>query len=233
MSNSTFQLLSSDWASLTDTQKITLFNQVTEDASVSDLVTLGNFKVVSYSEDSTPLSLAVVAVPKDEIVLPVSLINLKSVESVTSISITEEGYSPNSTSTAGIKYAFTTDLTTYKVYNPVTLVWDTIDTDNMVAEGMTVATINSLTKDNISDFLGDNKAIGIAFVMYSDSVDDLISIDNLAITANMLGSWDKAVHGTDYKYGYPANDLLSVNLLTDGDYKINYANPEDTVVGAV
>jgi hypothetical protein len=37
-----------------------------------------------------------------------------------------------------------------------------------------------------------------------------------------LGSWNKAVHGTDYTYGYPANDILRVNILADGDYKINY-----------
>ena len=38
----------------------------------------------------------------------------------------------------------------------------------------------------------------------------------------MKGEWNSAIKGTDFSYGYPANDRLKVTLLTTGNYKINY-----------
>ena len=220
ISNSVFQQLTSDYSSMSDVEKIALFSTITEDASISDLSTLNRFKIVSYSEDTVPLSCVLSAVPKDQLVLPNSLISIKGMSEVLSIKITEE---KTASTDSDIKYAFTTDLTVYKAYNPVTLQWDIVNVDNLSSEGMSASTILGLSQDNIADFLGDSKGIGIGFVMYSTSVSNTISIDNLAITANMTGSWDKAVFGTDYKYGYPANDRLSVTLLSSGDYKINYS----------
>jgi hypothetical protein len=37
----------------------------------------------------------------------------------------------------------------------------------------------------------------------------------------MKGTWYKATHGTDYDYQYNKKVLI-VDLLADGDYKINY-----------
>lgn len=220
ISNSVFQQLTSDYSSMSDVEKIALFSTITKDASISDLSTLNRFKIVSYSEDTVPLSCVLSAVPKDQLVLPNSLISLKSMSEVLSIEITEE---KTASTDSDIKYAFTTDLTVYKAYNPVTLQWDIVNVDNLSSEGMSASTILGLSQANIADFLGDSKEIGIGFVMYSTSVSNTISIDNLAITANMTGSWDKAVFGTDYKYGYPANDRLSVTLLTNGNFRINYS----------
>ena len=220
MSNRVFSQLSSDYSSMSDAEKIALFSTLTEDASISDLSTLNRFKVVSYHEGSSPVSCVLSAIPKDQLVLPNSLISLKSMPEILSIKITED---KTVSTDSDIKYAFTTDLTIYKAYNPVTLQWDIINVDNLLSEGMSASTIFGLSKDNIADFLGDSKEIGIGFVMYSTSTSNTISIDNLSITANMAGSWDKAMFGTDYKYGYPANDELSVTLLTNGDFKINYS----------
>lgn len=36
--------------------------------------------------------------------------------------------------------------------------------------------------------------------------------------------WNKAVYNTDVTYGYPSNDILKIQILANGDYKINY-NP--------
>ena len=221
MSQGTFQLLTSDWDSLSDTDKLQIFTNITGEATVSDLISLGRFKVVCYSPISDmPNNLKITAVPKDQIVLPNKLISLKSMSEIFSIEIIED---KTVSTDSDIKYAFTTDLTIYKAYNPVTLQWDIINVDNLLSEGMSASTISGLSQDNIADFLGDSKEIGIGFVMYSTSISNTISIDNLSITANMTGSSDKAMLGTDYTYGYPANDELSVTLLTNGDFKINYS----------
>lgn len=36
------------------------------------------------------------------------------------------------------------------------------------------------------------------------------------------GSWTQSVHGTDYSVAYPNKTIMSVRLLTNGDYIINY-----------
>ena len=36
------------------------------------------------------------------------------------------------------------------------------------------------------------------------------------------GSWSQSVHGTDYSVAYPNKTTMSVRLLTNGDYIINY-----------
>ena len=51
---------------------------------------------------------------------------------------------------------------------------------------------------------------------------DTCKTDNLTLQVDMKGSWQSALKGTDFNYGYPANDQLKVVLLKDGSYKINY-----------
>ena len=86
MSQGTFQLLTSDWDSLSDTDKLQIFTNITGEATVSDLISLGRFKVVCYSPISDmPNNLKITAVPKDQIVLPNKLISLKSMSEIFSI----------------------------------------------------------------------------------------------------------------------------------------------------
>jgi hypothetical protein len=42
----------------------------------------------------------------------------------------------------------------------------------------------------------------------------------------MNGGWKGAIHGTDYNYKYAYkvnNNIIYVDILTDGSYKVNYS----------
>ena len=67
--------------------------------------------------------------------------------------------------------------------------------------------------------LGSASGLGIAMGIPSSKV---VSVDNLAMQVDMKGAWNHAVYGTDVTYGYTNNNVLTVKLLTDGSYKINY-----------
>ena len=89
---------------------------------------------------------------------------------------------------------------------------------------MSVADVSALTDTEWNMLVSYGVGDGIAFAYSLDiTVDtDKAEIDELTLNAEMRGSWNKAFHGTDYTYGYPFYDQLSVKLLKDGSYKINY-----------
>jgi len=47
------------------------------------------------------------------------------------------------------------------------------------------------------------------------------------LVADLLGSWRKAIHGTNYDYEYIAPDTCKITINTAGDYKINYLDQVD------
>ncbi len=98
--------------------------------------------------------------------------------------------------------------------------------DTVLNEGISmsdVATISEMQWDTFFDADNGDKGIAIAFAMSMTDITDVAYLDNLSVTADMRGEWRKAVHGADYDYAYPNNEVLKVELSADGNYKINYA----------
>ena len=186
---------------------------------VSELSTIGKFKVISMQETTPVTNTTVTAIPKTQTIYPTKLIKTSPFEKLNSVSITA-----TSSGTGDIKIAVTTDLSTYKVWDKVTLAWIDIPKSDIATRGMSVSDVSALTDTEWNMLVSYGVGDGIAFAYSLDITadTDIAEIDELTLNAEMRGSWNKAFHGTDYIYGYPFYDQLSVKLLTDGSYKINY-----------
>lgn len=156
------------------------------------------------------------AVPTGKTVKPVELLPISSIEGIDSVSIAN-----TISGTPTVKLAVTLDLVTYYRFNGTT--WEVIDINTNQDNMMDIATVTSINRSQW-DLLTNGTASGIAFAYYLDisGIGDTVKIDKTSLVVDMKGEWDSAIKGTDFKYGYPANDRLKVTLLTTGNYKINY-----------
>ena len=211
-----WQVLATDWNSLTDTEKESLFKGTNYKLpTIAELTALGKFKVAIYDDYSTQHKYQMKAVPLNQVVKPVKLISTKSFNNIDSITIA------SSVSTDAIlKIAVTTDLKDYKVYNSSTGEWDVIS--DIETEGRIPSDIASIPSSAWDILLKESEGIGFEYFLSITNISDTCKTDNLTLQVDMKGSWQSALKGTDFNYGYPANDQLKVVLLKDGSYKINY-----------
>lgn len=211
-----WQVLATDWSSLTDAEKESLFKGTNYQLpTIAELTALGKFKVAIYDDYSTQHKYQMKAVPLNQVVKPVKLISTKSFNNIDSITIA----SLVSTD-AVLKIAVTTDLNDYKVYNPSTGGWDVIS--DIETEGRIPSDIASIPSSAWDILLKESEGIGFEYFLSITSISDTCKTDNLTLQVDVKGSWQSALKGTDFNYGYPANDQLKVVLLKDGSYKINY-----------
>lgn len=220
----TFMQLASDWTSLSGIEKEDLFSGTGyQSASLSELQSLGEFRVLCLSDSSAGLvdSVQVSGVHNDFVVLPNQLFG-KIFNKIKSMSITE---AISDIANAKIRYVLTKDLDNYYTYKNGN--WEAISPTaiNVIADGMTASNLASITSAQWADFYDgdvDKEGIGIGFAFSETDINQTTAIDNLSLVVDLQGSWNKAEHITDYQYGYPSNDVLHVELNTSGDYKINY-----------
>ena len=82
--------IADNWDSLSNSQKEALFSDVGyEQASSNELETLGKFKIITYGKENEKVDCFVDATPKVQTVLPKDLINIKQVENINKITITQ------------------------------------------------------------------------------------------------------------------------------------------------
>ena len=211
-----WQVLATDWSSLTDSEKEALFKGTNYQLpTIAELTALGKSKVAIYDDYSTQHKYQMKAVPFNQVVKPVKLISTKSFNNIDSITI----YNSVSTN-AVLKIAVTTDLMDYKVYNSSTGEWDVIS--DIETEGRIPSDIASIPSGAWDILLKESEGIGFEYFMSIENISDVCKTDSLTLQVDMKGSWQSALKGTDFNYGYPANDQLKVVLLKDGSYKINY-----------
>ena len=211
-----WQILATDWNSLTDAEKEALFKGTNHQLpTIAELTALGKFKVAIYDDYSTQHKYQIKAVPFNQVVKPVKLISTKSFNNIDSITI-----SSLVSTDAILKIAVTTDLKDYKVYNSSTGEWDVIS--DIETEGRIPSDIASIPSSAWDILLKESEGIGFEYFMSIENISDVCKTDSLTLQVDMKGSWQSALKGTDFNYGYPANDQLKVVLLKDGSYKINY-----------
>lgn len=79
-----------NWDALSDAEKIALFEAASyAQPEIEDLRALGKFRVVAYSKENEQVTCNLVATPKVQIVLPKDLLNIKQVEDINKITITQ------------------------------------------------------------------------------------------------------------------------------------------------
>ena len=218
-----WKVLANDWSALTDTEKEALFVGTNYNKpTVADLQSLNDkFKVVAYGVDTVVPKTVVKAVPNNKLFVPVNLFGglFSSIDSMY--------ISANVDANSNIKVVFTKDLADYYTFTSSGFAKiSAFDANTVIREGMSmsdVATISEMQWDTFFDADKGDKGIAIAFAMSMTDITDVAYLDNLSVTADMRGEWRKAVHGTDYDYAYPNNEVLKVELSADGNYKINYA----------
>lgn len=211
-----WQILATDWNSLTDAEKESLFKGTNYQLpTIAELTALGKFKVAIYDDYSTQHKYQVKAVPLNQVVKPVKLISTKSFNNIDSVTI-----SSSVSTDAVLKVAVTTDLKDYKVYNSSTGEWDVIS--DIETDGSLPSDIAAVPSSAWNILLKESEGIGFEYFMSIENISDVCKTDSLTLQVDMKGSWQSALKGTDFNYGYPANDQLKVVLLKDGSYKINY-----------
>lgn len=217
MSNGTWQLLSSNWDSLSDTDKEAIFKSV--DTSVqptdADLRALGKFKVLIYGEAENNNQIELTAVPNKQVVTPTGLIPTSSFSHLNSVTITD-----NTAGNGVVGVAVTTDNKSYYTYS-ASAGWQQIQ--DVATQSMTVSALNSISGTDWDNLVANTDGIGFAYVLDMDATTDTANVDSIVFNVDMNGSWKRALHGTDYDYAYN-NNTLTVDILTNGDYKINYPN---------
>lgn len=210
----TWKKVADSYSTLTDTQKQDLFDNTNYiQATQAQLQALGKIKILVNDDYNTKHKIKITAVPLDQIVIPKKLISTKSIANIDSITI-----SSTVSTNAILKIAVTTDLKHYKAFDGTS--W--IDVTDIKTQGNTPTEINSISSANWDNLI--KKADGIAFEYFLSITDeaDKCNTDKLSMQVDMKGTWQSALKGTDFNYGYSANDQLKVTLLTDGSYKINY-----------
>lgn len=210
-----------NWASLSAVEKEEILKKASVTMpSISELGKISPFKIISYADDSDFLGINYVltGVPKDQVVLPANLLDISSYEGINSINIAST-ISPN----AQCRLAVTTDNKTYQVYDAPAKKWKPIEATapSMLKEGMTIGSLALINRAAWDLLTKDASGIGLAYCLSISEATDNCKIDTLTLNVDMKGTWVGAIHGTDYQYEY-SNELLTVNILTDGSYKINY-----------
>ena len=217
----TFTQLAPNWDNLTNAEKEALFENTNyNQATIAELQTLGKFKVLTLS-DSASGSASVVKVHgihNDFLVLPKELFGT-NFNNIKQMNITEN---VSDTTNAKIRYVLTKDLIDYYTFNNGT--WEklnTVDADTVISNGMSADDLALISSTDWNNFYDNENGIGIAFAFHETALTQSTELDNLQMTVDMKGTWNKAVHTQDYEYGY-SNTKLHVNLLKNGSYKINY-----------
>lgn len=184
--------------------------------------------VRSYVDNSSALSLNRVAVPQRQIIFPTEDIKLFSPtvpEAVTGFNLVA-----NQSEGTKMKVMFSIDKgNTYLSWNGTKWISYMNIADNEQAEdlmevhGMSVSTLNSLTREQLGEVFGyhaGHRIVRFVYLYESNNVNDILESGELKVTMDMHGSWRQAKE-SDYTYGYPTNRELQVQLFTPGSYKIN------------
>mgnify|MGYP002622483576 CR=1 FL=1 len=204
--------LTNNWSGLTSAEKEALVPSFSDEIpSIQDLATISPFRVLT--NDTSSSNVKVTGQPKPQIIEPTSLINTGAVSTIQSINIT------NTITDATVKFAITTDLSTYKVYDATEGEW--IASTNIEEDGMSIAQINALTPE-ILELLDISNGIAFKQCFIATSENASAELSEISAVVDIDGSWSQSVHGTDYNVSYPNKTTMSVRLLTNGDYIINY-----------
>ena len=206
----TWTKLADNWESLTDDEKLDLFQNVTADMpSITDLQAMGKVKIVSLTGNKSIVR--VKGVPKRTVVLPKDVFSVDSFATINSMTL-----NCNLSGAGQVGVAVTKDLETYYIFDNE---WKVIDVNNDAF--MTPTQLSALTSAEWKTLLGDDTTLGIAYSLELSDTTDKADIDSLTLNVDMKGTWTKAIYGDEYTYEY-FNKSLQVDILKDGSYKVNY-----------
>lgn len=189
------------------------------DAAAIALLTSNQPKLLAYAGFQP--STVVRGVPSmAKVILASGDINMNAYMAITNVTVS--GFTAG---TGAIAVVFSTDKgKTWKTWNGTAAVpVDTTDLTAVKAQGMSLATLGSLTAANWAAILGQYPAtLRFGYYLEQSSYTDFYATDKMTITVNMMGEWGNAITGTDFMYTYLDNESLQVKIQSNGDFKVNY-----------
>ena len=202
------------WSQLVGDDKTPIIEQCTDTvATIAMLKPLGDFKLYSFLADSdTTCKAQFTVIEKPVTIKPKTLLSTIGYGRIKKIAMSAEFSNLN------IKVLCTTDLTNYKYYDTSAKNWKTT-TD--FSKGMSINALNTLDDVAIASLMGEATDIAFGFYFEPTAITATYNF-SLGVQGQKDGSWKRAVHGTDYDYGYPFNDTLRIEIKANGDYKVNY-----------
>ena len=238
-------LLSDNWANLTDTEKEAIFkttegsnpNNIAEtldafhfeiyskdnSAQSSSLIeekTVRAFRVAILSTESKTPACSVKVLPKDQLIVPTGLIPLDDYEYIDSVAMTA-----SVSGNAALRFAVTPDLNTYYVYDSTTREWASIaaaTAANILEDGMTTSEIANVPAEAWAALTENSEAIGFAYALSMTDTAETLFVDAVTLNAAMKGAWRAAIYGDEYAFDYPNNRSMRFTLYESGNWKFNY-----------
>ena len=107
-------------------------------------------------------------------------------------------------------------------------IWTNIDINNrelFYAQGILLQDLNTIPNVKWKELGATN--LRFAFIVHQTASFNNPVLTSIDLVADLLGSWRKAIHGTNYDYEYIAPDTCKITINTAGDYKINYLDQVD------
>lgn len=212
--------VSDDRAALTGAQMKDLFAAAAYDLAPPEQVkALGKIKILAYAEALTEPTCKITAAASDRLVLPKNLIDTSRYEGINKATLTAA-----LSGGAALKTIVTTDLNSYKTYKNGA--WQDIgptDLAAVAANGIDYANLPNIPRAAWDTLLSGVNKLGFAYLPTIAAVTDTCEVDELTLEVDLKGTWEMALPGTDYTYGYPDQSTLRVTIKTNGEYKINYA----------
>lgn len=249
-----FMSVATSWSTLSDADKLTAYQKCDEGtATVDTLRVLGKFKAYVYSTGNNVVGISrptangtgdwtqtqtdggetyaphciITALPQAQIVTPKALMPLYGASAIQSVAMTG-----TVTDDSTIAVAVTTDLSAYKTYNFDAKAWQDIDATSstaLLASGIPIAKVADIPASAWAEF--GTEGLAFVYCIKQSTLDNSTAhIDRTSLTMSLIGRWDKAINGADYRYGYLAGNGVSINatFLKPGSYKINYTNADST-----
>ena len=150
----TWTKLADNWESLTNDEKVALFQNVTTDIpSITDLQAMGKVKIISLTENESIVGITLIGVHKRTVVIPKDVFSVDSFATINSMTL-----NCNLSGGGQVGVAITKDLETYYIFNNG---WKVIDVNNDAF--MTPTQLSTLTSAEWKTLLGDDTTLGIAY----------------------------------------------------------------------
>lgn len=173
-------------------------------------------KVLMWTPVSSNYTLQITNLPPDCFILPVEDIKLTGVTNIDSFFL-------NSTGEVKVIVS-TTKGDGWQTWHNPSNDWAYVECSKEAVRdnGMTAEFFNSLTSEHWQKLMHLGDYIRFAFYFSIPTTSDTAKITLLSGQFDMSGRWGMAIPGTDYSYDYPTNQIMRINILKNGSYKINY-----------
>jgi hypothetical protein len=177
-----------------------------------------NPKILSWSTKLNNTQLEINALSNDQLILSNDNINLNDVNDINYFNLSIEKDYIND-----IRIIISIDNgSTWKYLNSDS--WLNINPikQEVKEKGIKIEEFNNISKQQWGNLLQDSNGIRFGYYINQNSNNTNAKIGSLTLQGNLEGYWKHALKGTEYDYKYSFNNKITINIMSDGSYKINY-----------